>query len=71
MYKETEGDEVKFLFPVQMHDGALLFLSVNPGDGDPLGGRGDQVYGLFQQADGVVDFVVDDGLVEVVGVGPL
>lgn len=46
-------------------------MSVDPGDGDPLGGGGHQVHGLLQQSDGVVDLVVDDGLVEVVGVGPL
>ncbi|TNN70239.1 hypothetical protein EYF80_019453 [Liparis tanakae] len=45
--------------------------AIDPGDGDPLGGGGHQVYGLLQQPDGVVDLVVDDGLVEVVGVGPL
>jgi len=45
--------------------------SVDPGDGDPLGGGGHQVYGLLQQPDGVVDLVVDDGLVKVVAVGPL
>lgn len=46
-------------------------LSVDPGDGDPLSGAGHQVHGLLKQADGVVDLVVDDGLVEVVSVGPL
>lgn len=46
-------------------------VSVDPGDGDPLGGGGHQVYGLLQHAEGVVDLVVDDGLVEVVGVGVL
>lgn len=46
-------------------------VSVDPGDGDPLGSGGHQVHGLFQQADGVVDLVVDDRLVEVVGVGGL
>lgn len=46
-------------------------LSVDPGDGDPLSGAGHQVHGLFQQTDGVVDLVVDYGLVEVVSVGPL
>lgn len=46
-------------------------MSVDPGDGDPLRGGGHQVYRLLQQPDGVVDLVVDDGLVKVVGVGPL
>lgn len=46
-------------------------VSVDPGDGDPLRGGGHQVDGLLQQSDGVVDLVVDDGLVKVVGVGPL
>lgn len=46
-------------------------LSVDPGDGDPLSRGGHQVNGLLQQADGVVDLVVNDGLVEVVSVGPL
>ena len=50
---------------------AVERVSVDPGDGDPLGGGGHQVHGLLQQSDGVVDLVVDDGLVEVVGVGPL
>lgn len=69
IYVQTEADEVKSVY-VQMRGGVLV-PSVNPGDGDPLGGGGDQVHGLLQQADGVVDFVVDDGLVEVVGVGSL
>lgn len=46
-------------------------LSVDPGDGDPLSRGGHQVNSLLQQADGVVDLVVNDGLVEVVSVGPL
>lgn len=46
-------------------------VSVDPGDGDPLRGGGHQVDGLLQQSDGVVDLVVDDGLVEAVGVGLL
>ena len=50
---------------------AVERLSVDPGDGHPLGGGGHQVHGLLQQADGVVDLVVDDGLVKVVGVGAL
>lgn len=50
---------------------AVERTSVDPGDGDPLRRGGHQVHGLLQQSDGVVDLVVDDGLVEVVGVGPL
>lgn len=50
---------------------AVERVSVDPGDGDPLGGGGHQVHGLLQQPDGVVDLVVDDGLVEVVGVSSL
>lgn len=46
-------------------------MSVDPGDGHPLGGGGHQVHGLLQQADGVVDLIIDDGLIEVVGVGSL
>lgn len=46
-------------------------MSVDPGDGDPLRSGGHQVYGLLQQADGVIDLIVDDGLVKVVSVGPL
>lgn len=51
--------------------GALARGSVDPGDGHPLGRGGHEVHGLLQQMDGVVDLVVDDGLVEVVGVGLL
>lgn len=50
---------------------AVECVSVDPGDGDPLRSGGHQVDGLLQQSDGVVDLVVDDGLVEVVSVGPL
>lgn len=46
-------------------------MSVDPGDGDPLGSGGHQVHSLLQQADGVVDLIVDDGLIEVVSVGSL
>lgn len=46
-------------------------VSVDPGDGDPLSGGGHQVHGLLQQANGVVNLVVDDGLVKVMSVGPL
>lgn len=46
-------------------------MSVDPGDGDPLGSGGHQVHGLLQQADGVIDLIVDDGLVKVVSVGSL
>jgi len=51
--------------------GLAARLLVHPGDGHPLRGGAHQVDGLLQQADGVVDLVVDDGLVEVVGVGLL
>lgn len=46
-------------------------LSVDPGDRDPLRSGGHQVYSFLQQADGVVNLIVDDGLVKVVSVGPL
>lgn len=46
-------------------------MSVDPGDGDPLGSGGHQVYGLLQQADGVIDLIIDDGLIKVVSVGSL
>lgn len=45
--------------------------SVDPGHGDPLAGGAHQVDGLLQVPDGLIDLVVDDGLVEVVGVGLL
>lgn len=50
---------------------AVECMSVDPGDGNPLRSGGHQVHGLLQQADGVVDLVVDDGLVKVVSVGLL
>lgn len=46
-------------------------VSVHPGDRHPLRGGGHQVHSFLQQADGVVNLVVYDGLVEVVGVGSL
>lgn len=46
-------------------------MSVDPGDGDPLGSGGHQVHGLLQQADGVIDLIIDDGLIKVVSVGSL
>lgn len=46
-------------------------MSVDPGDGDPLRSGGHQVYGFLQQADGVIDLIIDDGLIKVVSVGPL
>lgn len=44
---------------------------INPGHRNPLSGGTHQVHSLLQQTDGVVDLVVDDGLVEVMGVGLL
>lgn len=46
-------------------------MSVDPGDRDPLRSGGHQVYSLLQQSDGVINLIVDDGLVKVVSVGPL
>lgn len=46
-------------------------ISVDPGHRDPLAGGAHQVHGLLQERDGFVDLVVDDGLVEAVGVGVL
>lgn len=57
----VQGDELN----------AVDRVSVNPGDRDPLRSGGHQVYSLLQQAEGVVNFIVDDGLVEVVSVGLL
>lgn len=45
--------------------------SVDPGHGNPLAGGAHQIHGLLQVPDGLVNLVVDDGLVEVVGVGLL
>lgn len=45
--------------------------SVHPGHRDPLTGGAHQVNGLLQVPDGLVNLVVDDGLVEVVCVGLL
>lgn len=50
---------------------AVECMSVDPGDGDPLRSGGHQVHSLLQQSDGVVNLIVDDGLVKVVSVGPL
>lgn len=50
---------------------AVECMSVDPGDGDPLRSGGHQVYGLLQQSDGVINLIVDDGLVKVVSVGLL
>lgn len=45
------------------------WTSVDPGHRDPLAGCAHQIDGLLQEPDGLVDLVVDYGLVEVVGVG--
>ncbi len=45
--------------------------SVDPGHRNPLAGGAHQIDGLLQVLDGLIDLVVDDGLVEVVGVGLL
>lgn len=45
--------------------------SVDPGHRNPLAGGAHQIHGLFQVPDGLVDLVVDNGLVKVVGVGLL
>lgn len=50
---------------------AVQCMSVDPGDRDPLGSGGHQIYSLLQQSDGVINLIVDDGLVKVVSVGPL
>lgn len=50
---------------------AIECMSVDPGDRDPLRSGGHQVYGLLQQPDGVINLIVDDGLVKVVSVGQL
>lgn len=42
--------------------------SVDPRDGHPLAGGADHVDGLLQVPDGLVDLIVDDGLVKVVSV---
>lgn len=52
-------------------EGTSWCRSVNPGHRNPLAGGAHQIHGLFQVPDGLVDLVVDDGLVEVVGVGLL
>lgn len=45
--------------------------SVDPGHRNPLAGGAHQIDGFLQVLDGLIDLVVDDGLVEVVGVGLL
>lgn len=44
---------------------------VDPGNGHPLARRAHEVDGLLEVSDGLVDLVVDDGLVKVVCVGLL
>lgn len=46
-------------------------MSVDPGHRNPLAGCAHQIDGLLQVPDGLIDLVVDDGLVEVVGIGLL
>lgn len=50
---------------------AVDCVSVDPGYGNPLRSVRDQVHGFLQQANGVVDFVVDNGLIKIVSVGVL
>lgn len=45
--------------------------SVHPGHRDPLTGGAHQVNGLLQVPDGLINLIVDDGLVEIVCVGLL
>lgn len=45
--------------------------SVDPGHRNPLAGGAHQIDGLLQVPDSVIDLIVDDGLVKVVGVGLL
>lgn len=48
--------------------GGGVRTSVDPWDGHPLAAVAYQLHGLLQVADGVIDLVVDDGLVEIVRV---
>lgn len=45
--------------------------SVDPGHGDPLTGGAHLLHSLLQVPDGLVNLVVDNGHVKVVGVGLL
>ena len=51
--------------------GGLGCRSVDPGHRDPLAGGAHQINGLLQVPDGFIDLVVDNGHIEVVGVGLL
>lgn len=42
-----------------------LAVLVDPGHRNPLGGAANHVYGFLQEADGLVNFIIDDGLVKV------
>lgn len=41
---------------------------IHPGHRDPLRGAGHQINGLLQQADGLVDLIIDNGLIKVMRV---
>lgn len=55
----------------QRVEGRLWCRSVDPGHRNPLAGGAHQIHGHFQVLDGLIDLIVDDGLVKVVGVGLL